>query len=70
MGNKRIGPAVVVIVEVAEEVARKVSADWIVKPPDVVFQVEAAAAVRFKELVAVMELVLMVMVLPIVVVAA
>ena len=70
MGNKRIGPAVVVIVEVAEEVARKVSADWIVKPPDVVFQVEAAAPVRLRELVAVMELVLMVMVLPIVVVAA
>ena len=52
------------------ELAVKVSADCKVKAPDVVFQVEAAAAVRFKLLVAVMLLVLITIVFPIVAVAA
>ncbi len=59
-------------VKVLAEDIRVVLADWIVKveAEPVVCQVEAAAPVRFKLLVAVMLLVSITMVLPIVVVAA
>ncbi len=55
----------------AEDI-RVVLADWMVRveAEPVVCQREAPAPVRFKELVAVIELVLMTMVLPMVVVAA
>ena len=56
------------MVEVAEEEAVKVSADWMVNAPEVVFQVEAAAAVIFNAPLASIALEPIVMVEPIVVV--
>ncbi len=68
---KIMAPVELAVKVLAEDI-RVVLADWIVKLElvPVVCQVEAAAPVKFKLLVAVMLLVLITMVLPMVVVAA